>query len=391
MIRLILILAIIALVSLGLSWVADEPGSVVIHWSNYHIETSLLLLIASVAVLTLICAIIYSLIFILIRSPRNWARSRLAKHQMLGLEALTETFTALATQDIKYAKKYLSRAQNYLPHQPLTLMLSAQVARLDGNESNARLYIEQMLKNEGTEFMALRSLIESAHRSNDYKTAISHAEKAIALKPKNAWLITTLAELYAKSSRVQDALRLLELSARRGYIKSDVFKYEYAQILFENAKALAEKNQPDSAISTLIAALKKQPDFTEVTLLLAKLLTANDETKQAIKILRAAWERTPSEELSKALMGCVDTAEKQKKFASLLRKIGKIYPENSESQLLMAELDIKLGEFNSARARLKHVIAVNETAYACKVMAELEDAVGDHEQAAYWLKRSTNY
>ena len=258
MLRLFFILLIITGLSLGIAWLADEPGRVVVDWANYHLETSLLVILAAVALLALWFMLIYFVLFALIRSPRYFLRSRLAKRQSLGLTALTEAFAAIATQDITTARRQIARAQQYLPNQPLTLMLSAQAARLEGNESKARLYLEQMLKSGGTEFMALRGFIETAKRNRDDDAALGYAEKAIAIKPQDSWLITMLAGLYAKAGRVQEALRLLEQSARKRYISRRDSRRLGANVLYENARALMQQQRFDFAIAVLEDVLRRK-------------------------------------------------------------------------------------------------------------------------------------
>ena len=116
MLRLIILLLSITALSLGFAWIADEPGHVSIDWGDYHLESSLLVLLAGVAFFALACMVSYTLLFTLVRTPRMWLRSQLARRQSLGLTALTDAFAAIATQDMRTAKKQIARAQQYIPH-----------------------------------------------------------------------------------------------------------------------------------------------------------------------------------------------------------------------------------------------------------------------------------
>src|SRR5262249_6826674 len=107
MIRLVILLLTLTALSLGLSWIADEPGRVAIDWGNYHIESSLLVILTGVAFFALACMLLYSFIFLLIRTPRMWARSQMMRRQTLGLAALTDAFAAIATHDVRTAKKQI--------------------------------------------------------------------------------------------------------------------------------------------------------------------------------------------------------------------------------------------------------------------------------------------
>ena len=337
MIRTIIFLLLIASLSLGISWLADVPSSVVIDWANYHIETSVLLLIAVIAILSLLFLVSYLIIFAIIRLPRVWLKSRLVKRQALGLQYLTETFVAISTQDIALAKKKLSVTQQYIPHQPLVLIFAAQLAKLEGNESQARLYLEKMLTTEGAEIIALRSLIEKARQNNDNATALNYAEKAISIKPQDNWTIITLAELYAKYGRIQDGMRLLDLSLRKKYITKEIYNREKASLLYENALLLVNQNRHDFAIAILQEALRKLPDFIEATTLLAELHIRNSEFKQAIKVIGEAWKILPQPDLTKLLLECL---QKDKKVASYIKKIIQINPAHQESIILAGKLGV---------------------------------------------------
>jgi HemY protein len=339
MARIVIILVIIAMISLGLSRMADEPGKVIIYWSNYHIETSLLFLISAVAIVALLCSIFYSLIYLLIHTPRSWMRSYLARRQAMGLQALTDAFAAIATQDLPVARKRLKHAQHYLPNQPLNLMLSAQLARLEGNEGNARLYMEQMLGNEVTKFMALRNLIENARKSNDTDLAISHCKQALAIKPQDNWVIATLAELYAKGGQAEAAIHLLDASLKKRYISREFHRRESAYVLYESAKSLAENGRVHHAVAALRESVKKLPDFIPASALLAEMHMAENNLKEAIKAVARAWKISPHLQLRGILLRILQKYENRKKFLPSVQKITKLRPEHEESRMLAKDLN----------------------------------------------------
>ena len=339
MIRLIFTLLIIALLSLAVTWIADEPGKVMIDWSTYHVETSVLILLAFTACVALFCVLVYSLLSLLFHTPGNWTRLRLAKRQMLGIESITQTFAAIATHDMELAHKKLALARQYLPNQPLPLMLAAQIARLEGDERNAHRYIEQMLGNEVTEFMALSDMVEKAKSGNDIPMAIIHAQKALAIKPQDNWIISSLAALYVKAGRSKDASLLLESSLRNHYINRPFYHRETASLLYEKAKALVEEKRHDSAIAVLEESLRHVPGYVPATSLLAEIhITARNDVKKALKILGNAWKIEPHPSLREVLLKCVETFHNKQKFIPTLWKIAKVNPEHEESKLLVKEI-----------------------------------------------------
>ena len=56
MIRVLLFLALVALMAFGVVWFADRPGDVAIVWQGYRIETSVMVAAVAVAVVVADCA-----------------------------------------------------------------------------------------------------------------------------------------------------------------------------------------------------------------------------------------------------------------------------------------------------------------------------------------------
>ena len=69
MIRVVLFLIVVGALSLGVAWLADRPGDVVITWQGLRIETSLMVFAAAVLVAMAVLALIWSLVRAIVRSP----------------------------------------------------------------------------------------------------------------------------------------------------------------------------------------------------------------------------------------------------------------------------------------------------------------------------------
>lgn len=388
MIRILILLAAIALLSIGLGWAADQQGFAVIEWGTYRIEMAPLTLVAFIALLSFAFLFMYLLVFFTLRLPGNWLRSRQMRRQSQGLAALTQAFAAIATQDVGTARRKLARAQYFLPDQPLTLMLSSQVARLEGNEGQARLYFERMLGKEDTEFVALRGLIEAARRDGNPTLAIQHAEKALSLRANDPWLIATTAGLYTMQGRAQHALDLLERSYRRRAITRAQEHRLSAMALYENARALIRHQRVQPAEAALRDALKKQPDFIPAASCLAGLYLKRHKIRQSLGIIASAWKVAPHTELRALLLECYDADDDRKKVVATAEKLARSRPDHPESGLLLAALALRSGDPGAARRHAEYTIQHHETAYACQLMAAIETQGGQHETASAWLKRS---
>ncbi len=389
MIKLILLLTFILCISLGVSWLAEEPGLVSVDWGVYHLEASVLTLIAAIAAVALVCVCLYWLVFSLVRSPYLWSQARVAKRQSLGITALTETFAAIASQDLRGARRYLKRAESLLPEQPLTLMLASQVARLEGNDSKSQLYLERMSKTGVTEFLALRGLIENARRAGEFDVAIRNAEKAHGMKPQDHWIAATLIGLYASAGRTQDALTLLERSARKRVLQSDELHQMRPAILCAEARALYNKKEVESAKAMLREAIRRHARFVPVITQLATLYLEESDASMALKVAGDGWKRVAHPEIATVLLQCYEKAKDKPKAAKVLKKLAKAQPEQEESQVLMAGLAVKEGDNESARAIVKKLMQQSgETARYCLLLANIEHISENHDQEAYWHRRA---
>lgn len=385
MIRLVIILLLIAALSVGISIIAEEPGQVAIDWGVRHIEMSVLTLIAIIALSALVCVLAYWLFFAIVRGPKKWAQSRLMKRQALGLTALTETFAAIASQDVRGAKRYLKRAEGLLPDQPLTLMLASQVARLDGNDSKSQLYLERMSKSGMTEFIALRGLVETARKAGDNASALRHAEKAYDMRPGDHWLATMLIAQYAVAGRMDEALRTLERAARRRALHAD----EVHQIRSALLCTQAAGQPPEQAIASLRAALRRNAKFVPAIVQLADIYIKKGDASMGLKVAGDGWRKTPHPEIDAALLRCFDVAKDKSKAAKIIRKLAKIHAGTDEAQMLMAGLAHRQGDHASAIGILKHLITTSgETGRICSMLGAIEHAQENHDQEAHWYRRA---
>lgn len=390
MTRLLLLLLVIVLLSVGLAWVAEQPGAVAIDWGVYRIETTVLTLAACIALAALLLVIIYWILGLVLRSPRQWSNARLVKRQSLGITALTETFAAIASQDMRSAQRHLKRAEHLLPDQPLTLMLASQVARLEGNEAKSQRYLERMSKASVTEFLSIRGQIENARRAGDVQQAQRLAEKAFDMKSHDHWVALALIGLYAESSRADDALQVLQKAMRKRAIQSDEAHAIRAGLLCVDAKKLTDNQHFDSAIVRLKDALRRNPGFVPATVLLASLYSRKADASLAFHTVGEGWKRQAHPEIGEETIRAYRSAKDKKRAAKIIRKMAKRRPDSLESKVLLARLAIEEGDNATARSILNEILESDqETSRICSLLAHIAHEEGDHELSAYWHKRAS--
>ena len=134
MIRLFLICLGIAAVAFITVWVADHPGRVVLNWEAYRIETSVAVLVGAVALAAALSIALFEAMRMIWHGPAGFRAARRRRREQRGYRALTLGLVAAAAGDARGARRLSRRADSLLGEPPLTLLLSAQAAQLEGDE-----------------------------------------------------------------------------------------------------------------------------------------------------------------------------------------------------------------------------------------------------------------
>ena len=140
--------------------------------------------------------------------------------------------------------------------------------------------------------------------------AIESYKKALELAPDSSVIMERLAEIYAKSQRIRDAVVQSEAA-----LKTDPTNVEahrllariYVRTLGDMGAGEVQKENLDKAIEQFQEILKLQPDDTYSELWLARLYRFENKHSEAEKVLRDLLQRDPSngpglEQLSQLLM-----------------------------------------------------------------------------------------
>jgi len=237
MIRVIIFFIIVATLAAVAVWITDEPGRVAISWGDWLLETSPAALAAAAAIFAALGALFFQLARWLWTGPRAIARARQLRRQRRGYLALTQGLVSAAAGDPRSARRLARRANLMLGEPPLTLLLSAQAAQLEGEDDLAKAYFEAMLAQPETEFLGLRGLLVQANKAGDNQAALVLAERAFALRPHTPWVLTTLLELQSHAGRWPDALTTLRVALRQKALDVEAGRRREAGLLLEQARS----------------------------------------------------------------------------------------------------------------------------------------------------------
>ncbi|MFP4313968.1 MAG: heme biosynthesis HemY N-terminal domain-containing protein, partial [Alphaproteobacteria bacterium] len=195
MIRALFFLFKIAILVAIAVWLAELQGAVSFTWVDLAgSETEVNMQLGVFLVAALVVLVVALLLFRIIKGvadmPAAFKRYRRERHKEKGFRALTLGLTAVAAGDTKVAKYQAFRAKKLLNGQGdngLSLLLSAQSARLEGNENEANENFVKLLQSKDASFLGMRGLLQSALDRHDNKEALSIARKALAMHPRQPW------------------------------------------------------------------------------------------------------------------------------------------------------------------------------------------------------------
>ena len=388
MIRAIISLFVIAVMVAVAVFFADHPGRVEIVWQRWQVETSVGVMVAAAVVAALAAVLLFSILSLIVGSPRRILRGRRERRRRAGYRALAQGMVAVAAGDPQEAQRYARRADLLLADPPLTLLLSAQAAQLDGDEGAAKKFFMAMLERPETEFLGLRGLLNQALRSGDRDAALRLAERAMALRPGTRWVALSRLDLEAREGRWAAARQTLAQAAKRRLVPPERARHYRGVILYELSRAALAGGDRRGGMAFAAEAQALTQDLACPAAHHARLLLAERRIGRATKAVERAWRATPHPELAQVYGAIHDGEPPLTRFKSFERLAAQ-NPAARESHLALAEAALGAQLWGEARRHLEDALATGTTPRLCRLMAQLEEAEhGDLRPVREWLDRA---
>jgi len=386
MIRVVLFLVLVALVAVGAAWLADRPGDVIILWLGRRIETSVMVTAAGLALAMALAVFLWWLGRLAWRSPRLVGRAMGDLRQRRAHRAISHGLIAIGAGDARAAQKYAAEAGRLAPHEPLALLLNAQVAQVSGDRAAAEQAFRAMAERSDTRLIGLRGLHVEAERRDDIAAARHFAEAAAHAAPALPWAGEAVLRDCCAAGDWGGALAALERIRRGGLLDKAGYRRQRAVVLTARANALADTDTAGARRDAL-EAQKLAPDLVPAAALAARLSAQAGDYRKATKILETGWRAGPHPDLAEvaAHLRSGDTArDRLKRVETLVRE----RPNHAEGAIAVARAAIDAQEFATARAALMPLTAA-PTQRVALLMAELEEAEhGDVGRAREWMTRA---
>ncbi len=328
MIRLVIFLLGVLAAAIGLDWLASRPGTVVVEWQGYVVETSVLRALSIVALLMGAALLAWSTLRWMWASPALLGRLLHRRREKRGLEALSSGIIAIGAGDRALAIRYAGQARKALPNEPLTHLLRAQAAHLTGDRATARRIFEAMLASPDTELLGLRGLFMEAQRESDAEACRQFAERALRLNPRLEWPVEALFDIQCRTEDWQGALDTLAIGRRNKLIDKTVADRRRAVLLTAQAQA-AEDTAAEKALGLALEAHRLAPDLVPAAAIAGRVLASKGNTPRAARVLLKTWRIAPHPDLA-AAYAYARPGDSPRDRLNRVRHLARLTPQDNE-------------------------------------------------------------
>ena len=392
MLRSLWFLTLVTTAAIALSWLTDNPGTVLLQWQAYRVETSVAFLIVLTVLIATLTALAYRIFLALRRAPAQvslvWRNRRLRQ----GYQALTKGMVAIAAGDANEAKRQEKLTQILLQELPLTMLFSAQTAQLNGDEKAAERFFHAMTEQTDTEFLGVRGLLNQALSQGKSNTALKLAKRAYQLRPNSEWVAAQLFDLQIANGLWLDAQITNDKQVRASQVNKTTGRRRRALLALQQGMEVDAVNKSSSAAKNFKLAYGHDPSFVPAVLVHADVLIEKQKFKSAVEVIQKAWSIQPHPDLvlpfwlgSRATDGLAIL----KATESLTAK----NPNHQESLIALARASLKAQLWGEARKYLEAATSEdfkNDEARICRLWAELEESENQDTSASRkWLTRGS--
>jgi HemY protein len=389
MLRLIAFLLACLVAAAGLGWLSDQKGSVAIDWRNYQVDITVFQAVVFLMLATALGVFLWNITRSLWKSPATVGQLIHRRRERRGLDALSEGMIAIGSGDRVLATRAAQQARKSLPNEPLTHLLRAQAAQLQGDGATSRRIFEAMLASPDTEQLGLRGLFVEAQREGEMEAARQFAERALKINPALGWPVEALFDLQCRAQDWDGALATLATGRRHNQIDRKVADRRRAVLLAGKAQA-AEHDNADEALAFAMDAHKLAPDLVPAAAVAGRILAGRGKTPQAAKVIQRAWELSPHPDLATAY-AYARVGDSPFDRIERVRQLAKMDPNASEGAIALATAAIDARDWKIAREALKPFLDPSRlTQRIATLMARIEGGDGDSGRVREWLARAVH-
>lgn len=397
LIKILVFVAIIALLALGAGYLMESEGGVQITVAGTEYTLGPLQSVIAGLVFVLLVWLGLKLLSLLIATLKflNGDETALSRYfdrnrEQKGYQALSDGMMALASGEGKLAMSKATKAQKYLQNPELTNLLTAQAAEMTGDTRKAAETYKQLIQSEATRFVGVRGIMKQKLAEGDTETARKLAEKAFQLKPKHEETQDVLLKLQAQARDWAGARNTLNAKLKSGALPRDVYTRREAVLALSEAQDVVAEGASIESREQAIEANRLSPDLVPAAVMAARSYIAKGKPRNAVRVLKKAWEAQPHPDLAAAFAE-IEPNESPEQRIKRFSALTKIKPDHPETRLVLAELNIVAEDFPEARRALGELAQAAPDARALTLMAAIERGEGASDAVVQgWLAKALN-
>ena len=214
-IRIILLLILLGAISLGISWMLSNNGSVIVTWLGYELRTDILTAIFCLLGLTLLTILITNIltrllslklskIFNIFKTSEVKKLKKINQKQQDSYQIITETILAIELNDQKRAEKLITKLNKVIEDRDLKNLLKAKLAFADQDFEKSEKLLHKVEQDQIDEVVKINKFYQ-ALKNKDEKSAIKIAEGINLKKDSDFRLYQKLERLFEKNN-IRDKL-----------------------------------------------------------------------------------------------------------------------------------------------------------------------------------------
>jgi len=158
-----------------------------------------------------------------------------------------------------------------------------------------------------------------------------------------------------------------------------------AVLALSEARDILDQGKDIEAREAAIEANRLSPDLIPAAVMAARSYMSDDKARYAARVLTKAWGAQPHPDLASAFAEIVpdeDAKARLKRFRALTKQ----HPNDPETKMLLAELNIAAEDFPQAKRALGDLTETDPTARSLTLMAAIERGQGaDDAVVRGWL------
>jgi HemY protein len=386
--RLIAFLLVTALLVAGAVWLADRPGEVVIRWQGWRLDTSVPVLLAAVALLTVLLSLLGRLVRLVVGGPGRIFAARRARLTRKGYVALSDGLAAVASGDSRLAARMARKADKLLKDQAVTGLLTVQAAQMNGDPDSLRDRYQAMTERSETAFLGFKGLMELALKQGDRDSARDHAARALALQPGADTLAATLFDLQMEAGQLAEAELTLAVARRHEVLPGADLARRRALVLFARAEQADKAGNAGAALSLALDARDAEPGFVPAVALAARLYRARGKARKADSLIRSAFRVAPHPMLVAEWAAAVPAASPLERVKRM-QILAEDNPAATDAHVALAEAALAARLWGQARTHLEKAVQQRPSRHALTLLARIErDEKKDEAAALAWLAKA---